>query len=671
MKTGFYSRLAWTGIRQNRKSYVPYILTCTGMVMMFYIISFLTHSQTVRSIRGGDSLQVILGLGCGVMGVFAVIFLFYTHSFLIRRRKKEFGLYNILGMGKVNLVRILIWESLMIAVTSIGAGLFCGILFSKMAELMLINTIGGEIGFSFSVESVSVIHTLVLFAAIFLIILLNTMRQIHVSKPVELLHSESVGEKPPKSNWLLAAVGLLVLGGAYYLAVSTQDPLSALAWFFVAAIMVIVATYLLFIAGSVTLCKLLQKNKRYYYKANHFVSVSSMIYRMKRNGAGLASICILSTMVLVMLSSTTCLFIGTEDSLRTIYPRHIVLDTYSTQGPYTEAVQAAAGKVLSANDVQPENILRYSTLGLAGQFDDGHVTIEDTNLRSFTRSSNIRQIYFIALEDYNRLMGANETLAPDEALIYSPKSVYANTSITIDGLGILKIKKAVSEFAQGGTRAVVGVPSLFVFVPDFASVVTAFSAKTTSSGEKLASEHTYYGFDLSCSDEHQIAVEKALTAEIESLRRADRDFATVRVEGVAAERADFYALNGGLFFLGILLGIVFVFATVLMMYYKQISEGYEDRSRFEIMQKVGMTKKEIRQSINSQVLTVFFAPLLAAGVHITFAFPMIAKLLALFSLTNTGLLMLVTLLCYVVFALFYVLVYRITSHAYYDIVSST
>lgn len=346
MKRGFYPKLAMTGIARNRKTYIPYILTCTGMIMMFYIVSFLSRSDTVAAMLGGDTMQGILSLGSGVIFIFALIFLFYTNSFLIRRRKKEFGLYNILGMGKRNLAGILVWESVIIAALSYLGGLFCGILFSKLAELVMTRLLHGSVSLGFSVDWSAILRTLGLFAIIHCLILLNALRQIHVSNPVELLRSEAVGEKPPKSNWLLALLGVLILGGAYYLALTIEDPVAALVTFFLAVVMVIVATYLLFIAGSVVLCRLLQKSKRYYYKTNHFVSVSSMVYRMKRNGAGLASICILSTMVLVMISSTMCLYIGTEDTLRAQYPRNIIVETDSLDTAYIDAVHGAVEEVL-------------------------------------------------------------------------------------------------------------------------------------------------------------------------------------------------------------------------------------------------------------------------------------------------------------------------------------
>ena len=336
MGIGFYPHLAWDSIRKNRRFYLPYILTCTGMVMMFYIIAFLAGDPLLKTIRGGSFMAEMLGMGTYVIMIFAVLFLFYTNSFLMKRRKKEFGLYNVLGMGKGNLARILFWESVQIAFISLTAGLMFGIVFAKLGELAMMYAIKGENNYNITVNTEALFMTLKVFGVIYVLLFVNMVRQVRMSKPVDLLRSENRGEKPPKANWFIALCGVVILAGAYYIAVTIEDPLSALSMFFVAVIMVIIATYLLFIAGSVTMCRLLQKNKRYYYKTNHFVSVSSMLYRMKRNGAGLASICVLCTMVLVMLSATVCLYAGEESVVRNRYPRDINLTTVFNSYPDME-----------------------------------------------------------------------------------------------------------------------------------------------------------------------------------------------------------------------------------------------------------------------------------------------------------------------------------------------
>ena len=676
MKRGFYAKLAFTGIRKNKRLYVPYILTCIGMVMMFYIVAFLSYSPVLTGIPGGDTLQMILSLGTGVVGVFALIFLFYTNSFLMRRRKKEFGLYNILGMGKGNLARVLLWESLMIAAVALGGGLLAGIALSKIAELGMVNLLQGEVGFSLTLEPEAILQALLLFGVIFLLILLNTLRQIHLSNPIALLHSENVGEKPPKANWILALMGAVILAAAYYLAVTIESPVETLLWFFVAVIMVIIATYMLFVAGSVVICKVLQKKKGYYYKTSHFVSVSSMVYRMKRNGAGLASICILCTMVLVMLSSTVCLYIGTEDSIRSRYPRNINLDVTvedlnDMDSKKMDTIRTLSEKVVSENGQSTNNILDYQVAAFAGYMKNGIIETDSSHLVDFQLDyySDVWQVFLVPLSDYNRLMGEDETLNPDEVLIYTTKSTeYQYDTIAFGDREPLKVKKVVPTFADNGVDAMQVIPSLYIFISDFNATVEPLLSITDLRDQQLIEMHWFYGFDLSGNDAIQIAIQDQLEAAIGQTGLLTDNF-HINCEGAAKERSGFYGLYGGLFFLGILLGTVFLFAAVLIMYYKQISEGYEDQSRFAIMQKVGMTKREIKKSINSQILTVFFLPLITSGVHLAFAFPMIYKLLALFSLTNLELLILVTICCYLIFALFYVLVYRITSKAYYSIVS--
>ncbi|MGN0294513.1 MAG: FtsX-like permease family protein [Lachnospiraceae bacterium] len=674
MKRGFYPKLALTGIRKNRQTYIPYLLTCIGMVAMFYIVYALSKNDALAAMRGGDTLQAMLSLGTGIMGIFAVIFLFYTNSFLIRRRKKEFGLYNILGMGKRNLARVLIWECAIMYAISVAGGLFCGILFSKLGELCMARMLGEKAGFDFFVSFTSIKWTAVLFLAIFILILINNLRQIQMSRPVELLHGDETAEKPPKANWLLALVGVVLLGTAYFLAVVIDEPLSALTWFFVAVVMVIAATYLLFIAGSVVFCRLLQKNKAFYYKTSHFISVSSMAYRMKQNGAGLASICILSTMVLVTLSSTVCLYIGLEDSLHHRYPRDIVVETSYVKEQDTERVHENIGTILEEYGETPENELHYRYLpagtffeGNTGHFDYSKVSVSSKN-------SEIDQLFVISIDDYNRLMEKNETLTDDEALIFCTKRDWQYDTVELDGVGTWKIKETVPEFVSNGVDAMQMVPSVYLFVSDLKEIEASMTHVTMSDGmEYRITGIDYYGFDLNCDDEKQTAILKTICEKgqngISGHELEDGQYSGMKAEGIAGGRSDFYGLYGGLFFLGIFLGIVFILGAVLIMYYKQIIEGYEDRKRFAILQQVGMTENEIRKSINSQILMVFFLPLAVAGIHTAFAFPIVSRILLLLGLVNTKLLIGVTAACYLLFALFYVSVYMATSRVYYGIVT--
>lgn len=671
MKKGIYSRLALTGIKKNKKLYIPYILTCIGMVMMFYIITFLSSSDMMMNYPGGETMRGILGFGVYVIGFFAVIFLFYTNSFLVRRRKKEFGLYNILGMVKRNIARVMLWETLFIGAFSIAVGMALGVLFSKLAELVMVNIMSMDVTFGVTIDYKAIYYTVVLFAVIFFLILLNSLRQVHLSNPIALLHSENAGEKPPKANWFFAVLGVLILGCAYYLAVTIKDPVTTLAAFFFAVIMVIVATYLIFISGSVAFCKILQKKKNYYYKTNHFVSVSSMSYRMKRNGAGLASICILCTMVLVMISSTVCLYLGKEDSLRERYPRNINLTM--TSQVYSDLISQDADDVAKRTfetaenmGYTPVNAIDYTMLSFVSYVRDGEIVFDKNGFNYV--SGDLWQIFIVSLDDYNRLTGSQENLDEDEVMIYTSKDMDYNYDVLkIKGQEPLNIKKVVTDFENNGVDTMQIIPALYIFVPDLEVQVQKISEQ---SQDALGNINRFVGYDLEATDQQQTDVFSEIYDWLRTSQVNSADGSMyVYVEGSANEKLEFFGIYGGLFFLGIILGIVFIFAAVLIMYYKQVSEGYEDQSRFEIMQKVGMTKREIKKSINSQMLTVFFMPLIAAGVHLAFAFPMIYKMLILLGLVNKVFLIMVTVGCFLLFALLYMLVYKITSRAYYSIVS--
>ena len=673
MKKGIYSRLALTGIKKNKKLYIPYILTCICMVMMFYIITFLSSSDMMMNYPGGETMRGILGFGVYVIGFFAVIFLFYTNSFLVRRRKKEFGLYNILGMGKRNIARVMLWETLFIGAFSIAVGMALGVLFSKLAELVMVNIMSMDVTFGVTIDYKAIYYTVVLFAVIFFLILLNSLRQVHLSNPIALLHSENAGEKPPKANWFFAVLGVLILGCAYYLAVTIKDPVTTLAAFFFAVIMVIIATYLIFISGSVAFCKILQKKKNYYYKTNHFVSVSSMSYRMKRNGAGLASICILCTMVLVMISSTVCLYLGKEDSLRERYPRNI--NVTMTSQIYSDLISQDADDVAKRTfetaenmGYTPVNAIDYTMLSFVSYMRDGEIVLdEDENGFNYV-SGDLWKIFIVSLDDYNRLTGSQENLDEDEVMIYTSKDMDYNYDVLkIKGQEPLNIKKVVTDFENNGVDTMQIMPALYIFVPDLEVQVQKISEQ---SQDALGNINRFVGYDLEATDQQQTDVFSEIYDWLRTSQVNSADGSMyVYVEGSANEKLEFFGIYGGLFFLGIILGIVFIFAAVLIMYYKQVSEGYEDQSRFEIMQKVGMTKREIKKSINSQMLTVFFMPLIAAGVHLAFAFPMIYKMLILLGLVNKVFLIMVTVGCFLLFALLYMLVYKITSRAYYSIVS--
>ena len=674
MKRGFYPRLAWSGMRKNSKLYLPYTLACIGMTAMFYILMHLAYSPALELLSSSGEVSTILRLGSFVIGVFSLLFLFYTNSFLVRRRYKEFGLYNVLGMNKGNISRVLAWEALINALISLAGGLFLGIALSKLAELGLVNIMGGDTDLDLRISVKALEFTVMFFCGIFLLIYLNSLIKIRRSSASELVKSENFGEKPPRANWLFGLAGIVILAAAYYIAVSIKTPLTALSLFFIAVIMVIVATYLIFIAGSVWICRLLQKNKRYYYKKNHFVSVSSMVYRMKRNGAGLASICILATMVLVMISSTTCLYFGAEDALRDRYPRDISISaSYSGLDSMTdENISALRGEISAAvGGAETENILDYRCASLVGSLENGILDLSEASIYStaMTTYDYVAEVYIVPLADYNAIAGTNESLGSDEAMIYAYRMDYTDKTFAVDELVSFRVKKVLDSFpiADGSAMASIA-PTVFVIVPDFADTVAKLGGAVSSSGDEPASLSWNYAFDTPVSDEEETAMCERIGERLSECSQTG-GYRYYSRESLAANRADFYGMFGGLFFLGIMLSIAFICAAVLIIYYKQISEGYEDRRRFEIMQNVGMTKKEIRSSINSQLLTVFFLPLIFAGLHLGFAFPFIHKLLMLFNLSNLPLLIGTTAISFGVFALLYAVVFRVTSNAYYNIVS--
>lgn len=677
MKKSFYPKLAFDSIRKNKRMYLPYILTCIGMVMMHNIICTLCEDQSLYTISGGNTIQSMMGFGKWVIAIFACIFLFYTNSFIIRRRKKEFGLYNILGMGKKNIALVQLWEVMITAAISIGAGIFLGIVLSKAAGLGMLNMLGAEINYRFEIFPEAIINTLEVFGAVFVLLFLSSLMQLRFSSASALIKSENVGEKPPKGNILFGAAGVILLCFAYYQAVTIKNPVQALMHFFIAVIMVIVATYLIMIAGSVLFCRLLQKNKKYYYRSDHFVSVSSMVYRMKRNGAGLASICILATMVLVTIVTTACLYFGSEDSLNTVYPREINIEfnSESITAISEDKIDSLEKEILEIAEkagAKTKNVVEKRYVSVTGIVDGKTVEVNSSaaKLNDTSIYSELTIFSVIALDDYNRITGKNETLKNGEVMIYSAKK-YDYDTISFNGGKTFQVKKVLDKFDEYATDPADIVPVMTLIVPNVKDAVSGLDQLTDQNEQTLLHYNFEYFFDTGLDEESQISLAKQYNDELKliNVSHDNEKFVYVNCVSKVKEKNSLLANYAGMFYLGISLSVVFLFAAVLIIYYKQISEGYEDQARFAIMQKVGMTKKEIRRSINSQLLTVFFLPLFFAGCHLCFAFPFVKKLLLLFDLTNNTLLILTTAISFLAFALIYVIVYKITSNAYYHIVS--
>ena len=652
-------RLAWSGIRKNRKLYVPYLLTVIGMVMMSYIMQALSYAPALHAMKGGSQLEAILSLGKIVIAVFAAIFLLYTNSFLIRRRYREFGLYNVLGMDKNALCRVAFWENLIVALVGLAVGLALGTLLYKLAELGLVNMIRGQVDDSFVVEPESLEFTLVIFAVIFALIMIRSLIQVRHTRPLELLRSESAGEKPPRANYLLGLLGLGLLGGAYYMAVTISNALSAFTWFFVAVLMVIAGTYLVMISGSVVLCRLLQKWKGYYYKKQHFVSVSSMAYRMKRNGAGLASICILATMVLVMISSTGSLYIGAEDAIAVRYPYDSTVKLYfgrldELDDRNVEKIQRTMERTLEAQKVTPtaEKIFRY--VSVSGALLEDRLVTDFTEVNAVMNYNQVYSLYLLSQADYNQMYGTDIALQPGQAMVRVYNGSWNGSHIQVGALELDVVGQLPCGLEMEDTTL---VPSLVLVVSDLQQ----------ASVPEECNMIFFCGYDFGLPEEETLEAHRALEAAVKAL--ASEQKIHCRVECPIVERQDFYITFGGLFFIGMILSAMFIAAAALIIYYKQVSEGYEDQSRFAIMRKVGMTQRDIKKSVNSQILTVFFIPLLLAGVHLAFAFPLVWQLLTMFSLTNKRLVIFTNIGAFLIFCVFYVVIYRFTAHAYYRIVS--
>ena len=685
MKRFFYPRLAWDGLRKNRRLAVPYLLTCICMVAVFYILGFLASPGTLALIPvGKSSVVLVLTLGKYVILAFSLIFLYYTYSFLIRRRAREFGLYNVLGMGKRNLVRIISWENLITFIAALTGGLLAGIFLSKLAELGLVNLLGGTVDYAIRVDADTVVFTVIAYAAIFLLIGLSAVIRTVRADAVSLMKSENVGEKPPKGNIVIALLGVILLGVAYWLAVAMENPIAALQWFFAAVILVIVATYLLMITGSVRMCRILQGSKKYYYKAKHFVSVSSMAYRMKRNGAGLASICIIATMILVMLSTTTCLWFGADDSLRSNYPREINLTMHmlAPENLADENLQPIENRIkeyIAEKGGTVSNVMDTRAVQLFGTMENG-VFQSDYSTRNSVSYNNVWSVDLVDADRWAQYERSGETgllegLADGEAVLLTENASWEGDTLTIAQGGIektfrLKAVKA-ADVVEDSEKSILA--HLTLFVPDVGKALAEFASDVDENGNQKMTVGWTYRFDTGLSDEENVAIGRELDSVVIRPcvgREKSSGIWTAWSESRAAEAEDFYGMYGSLFFIGILLSAVFLVAAVLIIYYKQVSEGYEDVKRFDIMQKVGMTKKDIRSSIRSQLLTVFALPLVFAGLHLVFAFPMIRKMLMLFNLYNVSLFMRTTAVSFVAFAIFYAVVYRLTSGVYYRIVSN-
>ena len=657
---GFYWKLALTNLWNHRRVTVPYLLSAAGTILMFYALCALTLGLDEETMYGGTSVASMLSLGIFVIGLFAVLFLFYTNSFMMKRRKKELGLYNILGMEKRHIAHIIFRETLVLAALSLVVGIGLGILFSGVMFLVLGALLGASVSFQFFVPALALQWTAVLFAAIFLLTMCYNILQVRLSNPIQLLRGGEVGEKEPKAHWVLAVLGALLLGAGYYLALTVQDPLSALLLFFVAVVLVILGTYLLFLTGITALLKLLKKNKGFYYKLNHFTAVSGMLYRMKQNAAGLASICILFTALLVTVSTTFSLYTSMDGLLRTRYPRNVLVSAQAESQDVRELVRTAVEEETQALGIQIENVIDREGWNIT-------TARVGNELHTQEVPSDAYAVVDIFTEsEFERFSGQEVNLSEDQVLLFDPLGTFPEEdTLQIDG-NVFEIVHSDYEMPDASTMAQIYEQYYLVFQSE--AVVDSLLAPSG-----IYVEPTYsYDFDVVGGDPDSIvAIKDALVDTLFYERPKAEGHFSCMIEDSISSRRDFIALYGGLFFLGLFLGILFLLGTALIIYYKQVSEGYEDARRFTIMQQVGMSHREVKRSIHSQILLVFFLPLVTAVVHLAFAFPMLQKILLVMGLADFWIIFLSTVGCVAVFAVCYLIIYGLTARTYYKIVETT
>lgn len=659
-----YTKLAITNIKNNRQFYFPYLLTGIITVAMFYIMCALESNPGIQSMPGAKDLGLILRLGIGVIGIFAVIFLFYTNSFIIKRRKKELGIYNILGMEKRHIAKILSKEAFFTAIIAIGGGLVTGVLFHKLACMLLYRMIGFNGGITFSFSKKGVMITAILFAIVYLLTYIYDLFQVQLANPIELLQSGNKGEREPKTKAIMAVLGVLCLGAGYFIAITTKNPIKALTLFFVAVILVIIGTYLLFTAGSIALLKILRRNKGYYYQTKHFTSVSGMIYRMKQNAVGLANICILSTMVLVAVSTTVSLYVGIEDIMKERYPNEINISAYyDTGAPAEDSIAPIVEKSVKESGRKIRHEEDYLELYFAAIKDQGQYSLDKEKVK--TAGDRVSGFVVLTREDCKKKYNEEiPELAENEVALLTIKKTDMDTLVLENRSYHVKEIKQFQNTEDFETIADIMDEYYYVIVNDVQDMERLWQLQKDIYQENSSSISRQVRLDIDGDSEQK----KECFENIKTALGPEQAKARILIDSRQSNLDEFYQIYGGFLFLGLFLGILFLMITVLIIFYKQISEGYDDKERFSIMEKVGMSNDEVKATIRSQVRTVFFLPILMAAVHVGMAFPMIKRLLSLFGLSNTALFAGCMAGTILVFALIYLLVFLKTSKTYYKIV---
>lgn len=667
-------------MRQNHRFFVPYLLALAGLTAAFYIMAALCADPGVLHMRGFAYVMVMMQIGMFVAGILSAVLLLYINSFLMKQRKKELGLYNILGMGKGNIALIQCWESLYTALIGIGGGLVLGVIFHKLATVALVSLLQFSIPFHSSLSLPAMIETAAFFGLLLLLALALNLFRVRLSNPIELLHGGSVGEKEPKTRWLMALIGILSMGAGYFIAVTTKDPALAMLFYFLAVILVIIGTYCLFTAGSIALLKMLRKNKGFYYQTGHFIGVSGMLYRMKRNAVGLANICILSTMVMVMISGTLALYIGQGEIIAAQYPANLNM-TISFDPGQGQAPDLNGAQMVVEGFCQQHNV-PITDLSAAEYLHFNVLANPDTRrleVGAQGENTDRRALYLLTAQGYAALTGGNvPSLQPGEAAVCGTLPDGFGPELTIQGIDdgkeagdplTLHSVQTLPEVEYFRTTFDMNEP-LCLVVPNRA-VLEEFWALQSAVLDNYAAEPTAVLLvDLDCTNEEELALMDAWSdaSMNEGFFNGTGDWNFWRVDSRAEMAVDGYSMAGGFLFLGIVLGVVFLMATVLIIYYKQVSEGYEDQGRFEIMRKVGLSQREVKSSIRSQVLIVFFLPIAVAAIHILFDFNLVERMLTMFGVRNVMTVALCTGGTLLAFLAVYAAVYLLTARTYYKIV---
>ena len=670
MHKGIFSRLAKQNIRNNKSTYIPYIITCIFCIAMIYMMEFLRDCPTLdQAVRQADEVRMIVFTGEIVVEIFCIIFLIYSNSFLMKRRQKEIGLYNILGLERNHIGIVMFLETIITSIGSLAGGIAAGIIGSKLALLLLLKLlhIPSVLGFYISVKGI--FTCLFMFGIIFLMILFLNLAKIHLSRPVELLRGNNTGEKEPVAKWLMALIGFICLGAGYYLAVTTESPIKAITIFLLAVILVMAGTYLLFTAGSIVILKFLRRRKSFYYRTGNFISISGMLYRMKQNAIGLASICILSTGVLLMIAMTVSIYFGMNDIMLNRYPYDVDMSVTSISEDECQTAIEAFEKAIADNKVPVEKSVEEIYLDIVCSKNGDQILIKPAN--TIRNSDSVLVLSLLNQAEYERLTGISANLNDGEIFAWYPSAVQKD-SVTVDETEFTVKKWLDKNPLTCGEDAVSDNAVLVVTDEDFKKFdeMRTEMYKGVSSAPAGENLTLHLGLDITGSETDKIDFGTPVMEVVKDLKKngglSENSWITSGIR--QQEYESYYADNGSLLFIGIFLGSLFLMGTAMIIYYKQISEGYEDQKRFEIMQKVGLSRREVRSSVRRQILMVFFLPLLMAMLHITMAFPMIRRMLLLFGMTNTKLFIGCTAGTVLIFAVVYGLIYLMTARSYYHIV---